>query len=694
MLVRLFFTIILLFTPVLIYSQTICRDTNCVEFKSAIEEGSIPEKYTGYVIFRFKLISGKKTHYSDSTISPSRLKYPIDLINLEDPVLEKEAFKIGQIKSIVSFMNGKQSMKYGFHDNGNTRYIHYLYEISDSKNDIDLPFNFFPPLVYYYKNGGLEQLNYLQNGYNDVIKISYYPNQTIKYKAPFISGNLHGMVYTYFDNGKIEKVCSAKNGLLNGFCLTYDKKGSLIQTQFFNNNKVVENVDMNQYKSQYFIIKLLAEEENKNVERKGELLQNIENLRKIEAEKKLKEEELKHQEEEIKRKQLELELLVKDKAVSTLTIKAKETELIKNRLLANEKKKEIENLNQQKIIHELTIKNNEVELVQKNIETKNHQKLITGLEKEKELSQQNLKQQKFIQKLILTGSGLLMVFLIFVFFSLYNSRKTNKLIEKQKELSESQKHVIEEKQHEIIESITYAKRIQEAILPPGQFINKFIPNNFIFYKPKDIVAGDFYWAEKVGDLFFIAAADSTGHGVPGAMVSVVCSNALNRAVKEFNLKETGKILDKTRELVLETFEKSSNEVKDGMDISLLCIEEKNNNIFWSGANNPLWFIQDNELKEIKADKQSIGKTDNPKAFTTHQINYKENTTFYLFTDGFADQFGGERGKKFKYKQFAELLVTNNHFPLKHQLESINKTFEDWKGDLEQVDDVCVIGIKL
>lgn len=694
MLDRLFFTIVLIFTSLLINSQTICRDTNCIEFKNAIEEGNIPEKYTGYVIFRYKLISGKKTHYLDSTISPSRLKYPENLINLKDPILELETFKAGQIKSIVSCINGKQSLKYSFHDNGNTRYIHYLYEILDTKSDVDLPFNSFPPLVYYYKNGGLEQLNYLQNGYSDVIKISYYPNQTIKYKAPFISGKLHGMVYTYFDNGKIEKVCSAKNGLLSGFCLTYDKKGSLIQTQFFNDNKMVENVDMNQYKSQFFIIKLLAEEENKNVDRKGELLQNIENLRKTEAEKKLKEEELKHQEEEIKRKQLELELLVKDKAVSNLTIKAKEAELLKNRLLANEKRKEIENLNQQKTIHELTIKNNEVEIVQKNIETKNNQKLITRLEKEKELSQQNLKQQKIIQKLILTGSGLLLIFLIFVFFSLYNSRKTNKLIEKQKELSESQKHVIEEKQNEIIESITYAKRIQEAILPPEQFINKFIPSNFIFYKPKDIVAGDFYWAEKVGDLFFIAAADSTGHGVPGAMVSVVCSNALNRAVKEFNLKETGKILDKTRELVLETFEKSSNEVKDGMDISLLCIEEKKGNVFWSGANNPLWYIQENELKEIKADKQSIGKTDNPKAFTTHQINHKQSATFYLFTDGFADQFGGEKGKKFKYKQFAELLFTNSYFPLKQQSENITKAFEDWKGDLEQVDDVCVIGIKL
>lgn len=259
---------------------------------------------------------------------------------------------------------------------------------------------------------------------------------------------------------------------------------------------------------------------------------------------------------------------------------------------------------------------------------------------------------------------------------------------------EEKSNTIKIQNKDILDSINYAKRLQDAILPPQEFLDQCISQNFIYYKPKDIVAGDFYWAEKVGDKFFIAAADSTGHGVPGALVSVVCSNALNRTIKEFKLTDPGKILDKTRELVLETFEKSASEVKDGMDISLLCIDSKNKNIFWSGANNPLWYIQDNELKEIKADKQPIGKSDYPKPFTTHQIEYKENTTFYLFTDGLADQFGGPNGKKFKYKQFSDLLVKSNNLSQKKQADIINKAFSDWKGDLEQVDDVCVIGIKL
>ncbi len=308
-------------------------------------------------------------------------------------------------------------------------------------------------------------------------------------------------------------------------------------------------------------------------------------------------------------------------------------------------------------------------------------------EKENAIANEEKKKQSIILFSIIGILFLLMLFAGFIYKSLQKTKYANTIIAQQK-------HIVEEKQKEIIESITYAKRLQEAILPPQEFIDKHIPNNFILYKPKDLVAGDFYWAEKINDLFFIAAADSTGHGVPGAMVSVVCSNALNRTIKEFNQTETGKILDKTRELVLETFEKSTSEVKDGMDISLLCINSKNRSIFWSGANNPLWYIQDNVLKEIKADKQPIGKTEYPKPFTSHQIEYKENTKFYLFTDGFADQFGGPNGKKFKYKKFSDLLLKHSNLLQNEQSLIIEKAFTEWKGDLEQIDDVCIIGIKI
>jgi serine phosphatase RsbU (regulator of sigma subunit) len=310
------------------------------------------------------------------------------------------------------------------------------------------------------------------------------------------------------------------------------------------------------------------------------------------------------------------------------------------------------------------------------------------------LAEEEKKKQKIIIWSVAGGMLIVLMFAIFIFRSLRITRNQKIIIEQKEKETQHQKHLIEDKQKEILDSITYAKRLQNAILPATKFIESNYPNSFILYQPKDIVAGDFYWAEKMGDKFFIAAADSTGHGVPGAMVSVVCSNALNRAIKEFNLTDTGKILDKTRELVIDTFAKNNSEVKDGMDISLLCIDSNKKNVFWSGANNPLWYIQNNELKEIKPDKQPIGKSDNPKPFTTHQIEYKESTTYYLFTDGLADQFGGQLGKKFKYKPFSDLLIKNCNLSLKQQADIITKTFNDWKGELEQVDDVCIIGVKI
>jgi serine phosphatase RsbU (regulator of sigma subunit) len=283
-----------------------------------------------------------------------------------------------------------------------------------------------------------------------------------------------------------------------------------------------------------------------------------------------------------------------------------------------------------------------------------------------------------------------------------NSRKIKQLsmhhemetVQKEKEIFELRNVVLKEALDEIGASVRYAKRIQEAILPPVSLIQSKFPDSYVLYKPKDVVAGDFYWMEEVDDTIFIAAADCTGHGVPGAMVSVVCYNALNRALKGFQLKETGKILDKVSDLVCEAFERSSEEVKDGMDISLLSINKVTNQINWSGANNPLWYFNNSGFNEIIANKRPIGKSDNKKPFTTHTIQLQPDTTFILFTDGYADQFGGEKGKKMMYKRFKESLETTLCKGFKQQQNELEEIFLKWKGDLEQVDDVCVIGIKL
>ena len=270
-------------------------------------------------------------------------------------------------------------------------------------------------------------------------------------------------------------------------------------------------------------------------------------------------------------------------------------------------------------------------------------------------------------------------------------------------LTQKQKAVIEVHQKEILDSITYAKRLQEAILPTEAIIKQHLPESFVLYKPKDIVAGDFYWMENIGDLVLFAAADCTGHGVPGAMMSVVCSNALNRSVREFGLTIPGAILDKTRELVIATFEKSGEAIKDGMDISLCCLNTRTNELLWAGANNPLWYVQDGKLNEVKADKQPIGHCDNQKPFTTHSVLLQKGDTAYIFTDGYADQFGGPKGKKFKYKQLENTLLNGATDGIEKgysapsmfkQRTNLSWAFDFWKGELEQVDDVCVIGVKI
>lgn len=282
----------------------------------------------------------------------------------------------------------------------------------------------------------------------------------------------------------------------------------------------------------------------------------------------------------------------------------------------------------------------------------------------------------------------------FVMFQTIRTRiRAQTLISEQKELETRQRLEIERKNVEILDSITYAKRIQNAILPSDEMVKEHLSESFILYKPKDIVAGDFYWLEPIENGVLYAAADCTGHGVPGAMVSVVCNNGLNRAVREFGLVSPGEVLDKTREIVLQEFEKSL-EVKDGMDIALCALH--NGNLQYAGAHNPLWIVRNgaSEIEEIKADKQPIGRFDRQTPFTTHVVNLNEGDTVYTFSDGFADQFGGERGKKFKAANFKKLLLSISHESMTEQKALLDKAFEDWRGDLEQLDDVCVIGVKI
>ncbi|MFK8046513.1 MAG: tetratricopeptide repeat protein [Crocinitomicaceae bacterium] len=312
---------------------------------------------------------------------------------------------------------------------------------------------------------------------------------------------------------------------------------------------------------------------------------------------------------------------------------------------------------------------------------------ISNIEKEKVL-QAELQAEKIEKKAQQTrnvflwiGIGVVSLFGLF----LYNRFK----------VTQKQKEIIEAKSKEIMDSIVYAKRIQTAILPTSVDMEKMLPDSFVIYMPKDIVAGDFYWMEQNGSQpgqILAAVADCTGHGVPGAMVSVVCNNGLNRSVREHLINEPGKILDKTREIVVEEFGKSSDKVNDGMDIALISIKDRK--LKYAGANNPLWIIRDEKIIEIKANKQPIGNFDAPVPYETHEIQLQESDYVYIFTDGFVDQFGGEKGKKYKPASLRKILLSVQGKSMQEQKEIITAEFNAWKGELEQVDDVCLLGIKI
>lgn len=336
--------------------------------------------------------------------------------------------------------------------------------------------------------------------------------------------------------------------------------------------------------------------------------------------------------------------------------------------------------------------------------------------KQEELKQYKEAQEKKRQRFrywIAIVIGLVMAVVSLILFRGYRQKaKSNKLIQIQKNEIEDQKDVLQERNKEITDSINYAKRIQSAILPPLESIKETFPNSFVMYKPKDIVAGDFYWMERDGSDTHIAVADCTGHGVPGAMVSVICNNGLNRSVREYGAKNPGEILDKTRELVINEFEKSDgtiidksseDTIKDGMDIALcsLGVKEQNAegsgvNLKYAGANNPLWIVRkgSDTIEEFKGNKQPIGSYENMEPFKTHETTVSKGDTLYMFSDGFADQFGGEKGKKLKNSNFKKLVLSIQDKNMDEQYTLLTKAFADWMKDYEQLDDVCVIGIRI
>jgi len=325
------------------------------------------------------------------------------------------------------------------------------------------------------------------------------------------------------------------------------------------------------------------------------------------------------------------------------------------------------------------------------------EELNANHKKEQTKKDNELNRQKTIRYAFTIGFVLVLLLVFIVFRNLKQTRNKNQIIESQKKEVENKNHVIQEKQKEIVDSITYAQRIQKALLASDQLLNKNLPEYFVFFKPKDIVSGDFYWATLKENKFYLAVCDSTGHGVPGAFMSLLNISFLNQAINEKQINEPGLILNHVRENLINALKDdgSLDGGSDGMDCVLCSFDFSNGILNYSAANNNFYIVRNNELLLNKADKMPVGKSPNEKiAFSSHQVKLQKNDVIYLLTDGYPDQFGGPKGKKFKYKQLEELLVANNDKRMISQKEILNKKFEEWLGNVEQVDDVLLIGIKV
>jgi serine phosphatase RsbU (regulator of sigma subunit) len=324
-------------------------------------------------------------------------------------------------------------------------------------------------------------------------------------------------------------------------------------------------------------------------------------------------------------------------------------------------------------------------------------------------------------RIMLIAIILVVALLIVVSLVIYNrfrlTQKQKRIIEEKNRQTEEQKLIIEEKQKEILDSINYAKRIQDSLLDNIDSVKRFFSDTFVLYTPKDIVSGDFYWLSKhmsneikyksgksvVTEMFYIAVCDSTGHGVPGGFMSLLNMAYLSEAINEKDIVEPNKIFDYVRERLINTI--SKNDQKDGFDGVLMRFDKKmefeNKQLtktsflltYAAAYNSPI-LIKNNALIELEGDKMPVGYGERTQKFKNYTLDLEKGDIVYVYTDGYADQFGGPRGKKFKSKQLNDLLLSINNLGMDDQLKAITKTFNDWKGNIEQVDDVCMLGIRI
>lgn len=326
-------------------------------------------------------------------------------------------------------------------------------------------------------------------------------------------------------------------------------------------------------------------------------------------------------------------------------------------------------------------------------------KAIAKAEK-RNLELQSSKEKQKQQMIIYTVAGILVISLIFSFFiykGLQRNKKANKIIAQQKLEVEEKNHLIEEKQKEISDSINYAKRIQNSFLTSENDFKKNLNEFFILFQPKDVVSGDFYWGHINQNKTYVCVADSTGHGIPGAFMSLLNISLLNEAVLSRYLTSTHDILNFVRKILLLGIkaDESGQGGNDGMDCALFIIDHSTLQLEFCGANNPLWIVRNNTIIELEPQKMPVGRSPLMEIpFKSQQFQLQKGDSIFAFSDGYADQFGGPKGKKLKYTRLQEIILTCNNHPTHQIKQALNAFFDQWKGALEQVDDVCIMGIKI
>jgi serine phosphatase RsbU (regulator of sigma subunit) len=318
-------------------------------------------------------------------------------------------------------------------------------------------------------------------------------------------------------------------------------------------------------------------------------------------------------------------------------------------------------------------------------------------QKEIELLTKDQEKQAIFNKAIIAVAILIFIVAFFVYRSYLIKKRANVLLEQQNNEIREQKEQIEEQKQEITDSIRYARRIQQAVLPPQELFDEFFKEYFILFRPRDIVSGDFYWATEKDGKVYVAAADCTGHGVPGAFMSMLGISFLNEILNKGEVNDAADILNELRENVISSLRQTgkANEAKDGMDISLSIIDKENKKVDYAGAYNPLYILRNGEIIQHKADKMPIGiHFKESKGFTNNALDVMEDDVLYMFSDGYVDQFGGESGRKFMANRFKDLIVSIADQSLEKQRDILDVKIDMWRGERHQVDDILVLGIKI